>query len=327
MLVGSAAGSSGSIAVTGWTTFGNGPGRSSVASAAVRAGVGNTWAVRLPGHITSQPIVVRGAPGTHRATVYFATSAGVVAAFSGIGRELWRVQVGKLEHVCKQLPGYGVTGTPVADAVTRSLYFVDGVGMLHALDLRTGKERAGWPVRLYRADPARRLAAGRRARAPARRPAAGPQPGGPTVTEAGALLLAHADAVADRLAQADSQIAELAGAERATLRLGAFPSALASIVHGAIKRLHDERPELVFDVVEGSAHESGPPSPPATSTSPSASRTRPRRRTGHRGPSGTCSARSRCWPASRSTIRSRAGTRSASPSSRTRPGRRRRASS
>ena len=82
-------------------------------------------------------------------------------------------------------------------------------------------------------------------------------PGGPTVTEAGALLLAHADAVADRLAQGDRQVAELAGADRATLRIGAFPSALASIVHGAIKRLHDERPELVFDVVEGSAQESG----------------------------------------------------------------------
>ena len=149
MLVGSAAGSSGSIAVTGWTTFGNGLGRGGTASAAVRAGVGNSWGVKLRGHITSQPIVVRGAPGTRRATVYFATSAGVVAAFSDTGRQLWRVQVGKLEHVCKQLPGYGVTGTPVADPVTHSLYFVDGVGRLHGLALETGKERPGWPVRLY----------------------------------------------------------------------------------------------------------------------------------------------------------------------------------
>ena len=149
MLVGSAAGSSGSIAVTGWTTFGNGLGRGGAASAPARARVGNSWGVKLPGQITSQPIVVRGAPGTHRATVYFATSAGVVAAFSDTGRQLWRVKVGKLEHVCKQLPGYGVTGTPVADPVTHSLYFVDGVGRLHGLDLETGKERAGWPVRLY----------------------------------------------------------------------------------------------------------------------------------------------------------------------------------
>lgn len=124
-------------------------GRTSAAAAPVAQSVGNLWAIKLPGRITSQPIVVRGAPGTHRATVYFATSAGVVQAISDTGRPLWRVQVGKLEHVCTQLDGYGVTGTPVADPVTRSLYLADGVGRLHALDLATGKERAGWPVRLY----------------------------------------------------------------------------------------------------------------------------------------------------------------------------------
>src|SRR5215211_9474472 len=62
-------------------------------------------------------------------------------------------------------------------------------------------------------------------------------PGGPTPTEAGALLLAHADAVADRLSQAGAQVAELAAAERETLRVGSFPSALASIVPTAIVRL------------------------------------------------------------------------------------------
>jgi len=82
-------------------------------------------------------------------------------------------------------------------------------------------------------------------------------PGGPAPTEAGALLLQHADAVAGRLAQADAQVAELADAATATLRIGAFPSALAAIVHGAVKRLHDDRPELLFDVVEGSAQETG----------------------------------------------------------------------
>src|ERR1700754_3574644 len=49
-------------------------------------------------------------------------------------------------------------------------------------------------------------------------------PGGPAPTEAGALLLAHADAIAERLTQADAQLAELIAAERETLRIGAFPS-------------------------------------------------------------------------------------------------------
>ena len=52
--------------------------------------------------------------------------------------------------------------------------------------------------------------------------------------DAGALLLAHADAIAERLAQADAQVAELVAAERETLRVGSFPSALGSIVPAAI---------------------------------------------------------------------------------------------
>jgi len=82
-------------------------------------------------------------------------------------------------------------------------------------------------------------------------------PGGPTPTAAGALLLAHADAIADRLAQADAQLAELVAAERETLRVGAFPSALGSIVPAAIAQLHELRPEVQVEAVEGSAQANG----------------------------------------------------------------------
>ena len=82
-------------------------------------------------------------------------------------------------------------------------------------------------------------------------------PGGPTPTEAGALLLAHADAVADRLAQAGAQVAELAAAERETLRVGAFPSALATVIPEAIKRLRSELPEVQVEAVEASGEELG----------------------------------------------------------------------
>jgi DNA-binding transcriptional LysR family regulator len=82
-------------------------------------------------------------------------------------------------------------------------------------------------------------------------------PGGPTPTEAGTLLLAHADAVADRLAQADKQVAELAAADRETLRIGAFPSALASVVPAAIARLRAQRPEINVEATEASGEELG----------------------------------------------------------------------
>ena len=82
-------------------------------------------------------------------------------------------------------------------------------------------------------------------------------PGGPAPTEAGALLLAHADAVADRLAQADKQVAELAANDRETLRIGAFPSALASVVPAAIARLREQLPEVQVEATEGSGDELG----------------------------------------------------------------------
>jgi DNA-binding transcriptional LysR family regulator len=81
--------------------------------------------------------------------------------------------------------------------------------------------------------------------------------GGPTPTEAGALLLAHADAIADRLAVAGAQVAELAAAERETLRVGAFPSALASVIPGAIARLREQLPKVQVEAVEGSGEELG----------------------------------------------------------------------
>jgi DNA-binding transcriptional LysR family regulator len=82
-------------------------------------------------------------------------------------------------------------------------------------------------------------------------------PGGPTPTEAGTLLLAHADAIADRLAQADAQVAELAAAERQTLRVGGFPSALASVIPAAIARLREQLPGVQVEAREGSSEELG----------------------------------------------------------------------
>jgi DNA-binding transcriptional LysR family regulator len=82
-------------------------------------------------------------------------------------------------------------------------------------------------------------------------------PGGPTPTDAGALLLAHADAVADRLTQADTQVAELAAVERETLRVGGFASALATAIPAALAALREQRPELQVEAVEASGDELG----------------------------------------------------------------------
>jgi len=74
--------------------------------------------------------------------------------------------------------------------------------------------------------------------------------GGTTVTPAGELLLAHADAVAARLELADTQMGELADEGRLSLRLGAFPSALATIVPVAVGALRATQPELEISIEE-----------------------------------------------------------------------------
>src|SRR5688572_27413054 len=68
-------------------------------------------------------------------------------------------------------------------------------------------------------------------------------PGGLRLTREGEILLEHADAIAERLALAGTQLAAVAQGERARLRIGAFPSALAGLVPAAIARLRDAHPD------------------------------------------------------------------------------------
>jgi DNA-binding transcriptional LysR family regulator len=81
------------------------------------------------------------------------------------------------------------------------------------------------------------------------------EPGGLKLTPAGEVMLAHADAIAQRLALAGAQLAELTGAERARLRLGAFPSALAWFVPQAIARLTASVADAEVVVEEGRTEE------------------------------------------------------------------------
>jgi DNA-binding transcriptional LysR family regulator len=86
------------------------------------------------------------------------------------------------------------------------------------------------------------------------------EPGGLKLTVAGQTLLEHADALADRLTLARTQLAELVGDER--LRVGAFPSALAALVPKAVARVaatgvlveEGGTPELAERVRRGELH-------------------------------------------------------------------------
>src|SRR4051812_33839716 len=62
------------------------------------------------------------------------------------------------------------------------------------------------------------------------------RPGGLSLTEAGELLLGHAEALSERLRAADAQLTELVAARERKLTVGAFASALATIVPDAVGR-------------------------------------------------------------------------------------------
>src|SRR5919108_3784465 len=72
-------------------------------------------------------------------------------------------------------------------------------------------------------------------------------------TEAGRLLVAHADAILGRVALAEAQIADLAGLRRGRLRLGSFFTALVYLSSELAALLEARHPELFalqHDVIE-----------------------------------------------------------------------------
>jgi molybdate transport repressor ModE-like protein len=76
-------------------------------------------------------------------------------------------------------------------------------------------------------------------------------PGGLRLTSEGEILLEHADAIAERFELAKEQLAAAAEGQRARLRIGAFPTALAGFVPAAIARLRLQYPDTKVAVDEG----------------------------------------------------------------------------
>src|SRR5439155_2155642 len=81
------------------------------------------------------------------------------------------------------------------------------------------------------------------------------RPGGFSLTAAGELLLRHADALAEGLRLAETQLGETLTETQRKLRIGAFPSVLATLVPTAIAKLHDAVDGFKASVIQGSTDE------------------------------------------------------------------------
>jgi molybdate transport repressor ModE-like protein len=69
------------------------------------------------------------------------------------------------------------------------------------------------------------------------------------LTAAGHALVRHARGVLARLDAAEQELAELAGKRNARVRLGGFPTALATLVPGALTEYRRVRPDVTLSVV------------------------------------------------------------------------------
>jgi Abnormal spindle-like microcephaly-assoc'd, ASPM-SPD-2-Hydin len=143
---------------------------------------GKIFSYAVDGQIYGQPLYVAKvsiAGGTHN-VVYVATELDSVYAFDAdglVGTPLWHVNFtdpaegieavpcgtdGDTDISCGVYPYYGITGTPVIDPTTNTMYLVSrtynentstGYQDLHALDITTGADKPGSPVPIEGAVP------------------------------------------------------------------------------------------------------------------------------------------------------------------------------
>src|SRR5947209_18758357 len=141
-----------------WLTFAGNNSREGWNPAESIIGRGNVhrlrqaWSVKIGGLMNTQPLYAAGVPVRVRVghgrivvkdLVIAASDKGRVAAVdAATGKKVWQRRFASLHlSSCGDLPYYGITGTPVIDRATNSLYLVDGKGVLEHLNLSNGRTR------------------------------------------------------------------------------------------------------------------------------------------------------------------------------------------
>src|SRR5919107_2764611 len=81
---------------------------------------------------------------------------------------------------------------------------------------------------------------------------------GPKLTEAGRVLVGHADAAIARLEEAERELAAIAGLEGGEVRLASFPSASATVLTEAVSVFHRRHPGVRLRVADAEPQDSLP---------------------------------------------------------------------
>jgi DNA-binding transcriptional LysR family regulator len=80
--------------------------------------------------------------------------------------------------------------------------------------------------------------------------------GGPKLTDAGRVLLGHAEAALARLEEAEHELAAIAGLEGGELRIASFPSASVTVLTAALSAFRRDHPKVRLTVTEAEPEES-----------------------------------------------------------------------
>jgi len=121
---------------------------------AARIHMDTTFRAAIQGATFAQPLYFEGAAGGKNIVVT-ATMMNQVSAFDAAsGAVVWQKTIGTSaagsQFGCGDMATIGITGTPVIDAATKTLFFDAAESgptrRIHALSLDDGTERAGWPV-------------------------------------------------------------------------------------------------------------------------------------------------------------------------------------
>ena len=79
-------------------------------------------------------------------------------------------------------------------------------------------------------------------------------PGGVRLTDAGHALVRHTDAILSQLADAERELAAIAGLQGGRVRLASFPSAGATLVTEAVSLYRTRHPDVELSLTEGEPH-------------------------------------------------------------------------
>ena len=107
------------------------------------------------GSVYAQPLYIENGPGGAAMIIVATETNDVYALNAGTGNVIWHRNVGAPVTSglpCGNINPLGITGTPVVDLASRSLFFdamIAGVTIKHlifSLNVDTGATRSGWPV-------------------------------------------------------------------------------------------------------------------------------------------------------------------------------------